>query len=170
MEIVLKKSIIREWRWEDKISLIQNANNIKVAGMVRDRFPFPYDDLAADSWLSQVVGERKQTNFTIVVKNKAVGAIGFETEGDIYMRSAEIGYWLGENYWGRGIMTEAVHAVTSYAFQSFDLCRLWAGVCSNNPTSVRVLEKNGYEFEGRLRKSITKFGKTLDQLVFAKII
>ena len=169
MKIILKKCILREWRWEDKISLIKNANNIKIAGMVRDRFPYPYDDVAADTWLREVSGERGQTNFAIIVKNKAVGAIGFETEGDIFIRSAELGYWLGEDYWGRGIMTEAVQAVTSYAFKNFDLCRLWAGVFSNNPTSVRVLEKSGYEFEGRLRKNITKFGKTLDQLVFAKI-
>lgn len=170
MEIVLKKCILREWRWKDKNSLIQNANNIKVAEMVRDRFPYPYDEVAADTWLNEVARERRQTNFAIVVKNKAVGAIGFESEGDVFYRSAELGYWLGEDYWGRGIMTEAVEAVTSYAFDNFDLCRLWAGVFSNNPTSVRVLEKNGYEFEGRLRKSITKFGQTLDQLVFARII
>lgn len=170
MQIVLKKCILREWRWEDKISLIENANNINVARMVRDRFPYPYDEQAADSWLNLVTSSKVQTDFTIVVEGKAVGAIGFESEGDIFYRSAEVGYWLGERYWGRGIMTEAIQAITTYAFSSFDLCRLWAGVFSNNPTSARVLEKNGYEFEGRLKKNVTKFGQTLDQLIFAKVI
>ena len=170
MRIVLKKCVLREWLWEDKVSLIKHANNIKVARVVRDRFPYPYDNAAADSWLNQVTKEKHQTNFAIIVKNKAVGAIGFDSEGDIFYRTAEVGYWLGEDYWGKGIMTEALGAITSYAFSNFDLCRLWAGVFSNNPASVRILEKNGYEFEGRLKKNITKFGQTLDQLVFAKVI
>ena len=170
MNIVLRQCMLREWRWQDKISLIENANNINVARMVRNRFPYPYDAEAADDWLSQVTTDKVQTDFAIIVDNKAVGAIAFESEGDIFYRSAEIGYWLGEDYWGRGIMTEAVQAVTSYAFQNFDLCRLWAGVFSNNPSSARILEKNGYEFEGRLKKNITKFGQTLDQLIFAKVI
>lgn len=170
MKLVLKKSILREWRWEDKDSLIHHANNIEVARMVLDRFPYPYNQLAADSWLNQVTTESIQTNFAIVVQNKVVGAIGVASEGDIFYRMAEIGYWLGQDYWGKGIMTEAVGAVTSYAFKNFDLCRLWAGVFSNNPASTRVLLKNGFEFEGRLKKSITKYGQSYDQLIFAKVI
>ncbi|MGI6448822.1 MAG: GNAT family N-acetyltransferase [Desulfitobacteriia bacterium] len=170
MEIVLRKCILREWRWEDKASLIKNADNYKIAKMVKDRFPYPYDEAAAANWLEFATREFSQTNFAIVVKDQAVGGIGFESQGDIFRRSAEIGYWLGESYWGQGIMTEAVKAVTAYAFRNFDLCRLQAGVFATNPASMRVLEKAGYRFEGRLRKSITKFGETIDQLVFAKVI
>jgi ribosomal-protein-alanine N-acetyltransferase len=170
MNLLLKKCVLREWRWEDKPSLMRNANNIKVARMVKDRFPYPYDETAADNWLQAVVGDFPQTNFVIVVKDQAVGGIGFESPGDIFKRSAEIGYWLGENYWNQGIMTETVKAVTAYAFQNFDLCRLYAGVFAINSASVRVLEKAGYQFEGRLKKSITKFGRTFDQLLFAKVI
>lgn len=170
MDIARKKCILREWRWKDKASLIHNANNYKVAKMVKDRFPYPYDETAADNWLRLVVQELPKTNFAIVVQDKAVGGIGFEMQSDIFYRSAEIGYWLGEDYWGRGIMTEAVKSVTAYAFQNFDICRLYAGVFATNPASCRVLEKAGYQFEGRLKKSITKFGQTIDQLMFAKVI
>ena len=170
MNIALKKCLLREWRWEDKDALIKNANNLNIAKMVKNRFPYPYDEAAANNWLSLVTIESPQTNFAIVVKNKAVGGIGFESQADIFRRSAEIGYWLGEDYWGKGIMTETVKAVTSFAFGNFDLCRMQAGVFATNSASVRVLEKAGYVFEGRLKKSITKFGQTIDQLVFAKVI
>lgn len=170
MNLVLKKCVLREWQWGDKKSLIKNANNPRIARMVKDRFPYPYDVAAADHWLGMVTNENPQTNFVILVKNKAVGGIGFEAQEDIFRRSAEIGYWLGEKYWGKGIMTEAVQAITAYAFDHFDLCRLYAGVFATNPASMRVLEKCGYEFEGRLKKSITKHGQTIDQFVFAKVI
>ncbi|NLI92309.1 MAG: GNAT family N-acetyltransferase [Peptococcaceae bacterium] len=170
MNIVLKKCVLREWRWEDKDSLIKNADNIKVARMVKDRFPYPYDETAADNWLKIATHDFPQTNFAIVIKDQAVGGISFESQGDIFRRSAEIGYWLGEDYWNKGVMTEAVKAITAFAFQNFDLCRLYAGVFATNPASVRVLEKSGYIFEGRLRKSITKFGQTIDQLLFAKVL
>lgn len=170
MNIVLKKSILREWHWEDKASLIKNADNYKIAKMVKDRFPYPYDERAAEGWLSTVTEEAPQTNFAIVIGEQAVGGIGFGSQGDIFRRSAEIGYWLGEDYWRKGIMTEAVKAVTAFAFANFDLCRIYAGVFATNPASVRVLEKAGYHFEGRLKKSITKFGQTYDQLLFAKVL
>lgn len=170
MNIVLKKCVLREWRWEDKESLIRNANNFKIARMVKDRFPFPYQEADANDWLLTVTREFPQTNFAIVLQNQAVGAIGFEFQGDIFRRAAEIGYWLGEDYWGQGIMTEAVKAVTEYAFRNFDLCRIYAGVFATNPASVHVLEKAGYQFEGRLKKSITKYGETIDELVYAKVI
>jgi RimJ/RimL family protein N-acetyltransferase len=84
-------------------------------------------------------------------------------------RSAEIGYWLGEEFWGRGIVTEALIAVTDHAFANHDLCRLFAHVFDWNPASARVLEKAGYAFEGRMRKSVTKEGQTIDQLMYAMI-
>jgi len=88
---------------------------------------------------------------------------------DLLRRSAEIGYWLGEEYWGRGIMTEAVRAMTEYAFETFDINRVYAGVLEYNLSSVRVLEKNGYVCEGRLRQAYTKDGKTYDQLLYSII-
>jgi RimJ/RimL family protein N-acetyltransferase len=101
------------------------------------------------------------------VDDEAVGGIGFTLQQDVAFRSAEIGYWLGEEFWGRGIATEALKAVTEHAFNEYDLCRLYAHVFEWNQASARVLEKAGYEFEGRLRKSVTKDGKTIDQLMYA---
>jgi RimJ/RimL family protein N-acetyltransferase len=88
-------------------------------------------------------------------------------QNDVFRRSAEIGYWLGEDYWGRGIVTQAVREVTEYAFSKFDLCRIYAGVFEWNPASMRVLEKCGYRLEARMKKAITKDGKTIDDFIFA---
>jgi RimJ/RimL family protein N-acetyltransferase len=103
------------------------------------------------------------------VDEEAVGGIGFTVQPDVAHRSAEIGYWLGEKFWGRGIATEALKAVTEYAFANYDLCRLYAHVFDWNPASARVLEKAGYRFEGRLKKSVTKNGQTIDQLIYAMV-
>jgi len=99
-----------------------------------------------------------------------VGGIGFSIQADVSYRSAEIGYWLGEEFWGRGIATAALLGVTEHAFAVYDLCRLYAHVFEWNVASARVLEKAGYAFEGRLIKSVTKEGKTIDQLLYAKTI
>jgi RimJ/RimL family protein N-acetyltransferase len=149
---------------------VVHANNRKVWLNLRDRFPHPYTKKAAQTWLDIVVGSRPETNFAIAIHNEAVGGIGFSIQADVGRRSAEIGYWLGEDYWGRGIASEALSAVTEYAFASFDLCRLYAHVFEWNPASTRVLEKAGYVFEGRLKKSVTKNDQTIDELVYAKTI
>ena len=114
-----------------------------------------------------MIDREPETNFAIAVNNEAVGGIGFTIQMDEARRSAEIGYWLGEEFWGRGIATEALIAVTDYAFCEFEICRLYAHVFEWNPASARVLEKAGYEFEGRMRKSVTKVGQTIDKLMFA---
>jgi ribosomal-protein-alanine N-acetyltransferase len=108
-----------------------------------------------------------ETHFAIVVQDQAVGGVGFAIQEDVFRRSAEIGYWLGEEFWGRGIATEAVRAVTEHAFAHHDLCRIYAGVFEWNPVSMRVLEKAGYAYEGRMRRSVTKAGSIIDQMVYA---
>jgi len=116
-----------------------------------------------------VVDQKPETNFAIAVADEAVGGIGFTVQPDVARRSAEIGYWLSEQFWGRGITTEALIAVTDHAFSHYDVCRLFAHVFDWNGASARVLEKAGYTFEGRLRKSVTKDGQTIDQLMYAII-
>ncbi len=160
---------MRSWEWEDRDSLVHHANNRNVWINLRDRFPHPYTANDARSWLESVIGLKPETNFAIAVLGEAVGGIGFVIQHDVAYRSAEIGYWLGENFWGRGIATEALIAVTEYAFSNFDLCRLYAHVFDWNGASARVLEKAGYVFEGRLRSSVTKNGQTIDQLMYAVI-
>ena len=169
MKLVLKTCTVRSWEWRDRDSIVLHANNRNVSINLRDRFPYPYTIRDARSWLEGVVDQERETNFAIDVAGEAVGGIGFIPQYDVGRRSAEIGYWLGEEFWGRGIATEALIAVTDYAFANFDLCRLYAHVFDWNGASSQVLEKAGYEFEGRMRKSVTKEGQTIDQLMYARI-
>jgi RimJ/RimL family protein N-acetyltransferase len=160
---------LRNWAWRDRDSIVRHANNRKISINLRDRFPYPYTTADARNWLDSVIGFEPETNFAIDVAGEAVGGIGFVLQHDVGRRSAEIGYWLGEEFWGRGIVTEALIAVTEHAFANYDLCRLYAHVFDWNGASARVLEKAGYELEGRMRKSVTKDGQTIDQLMYAII-
>lgn len=169
MKLTLKTCTVRNWEWRDRDAIVRYANNRKVSINLRDRFPYPYTARDARNWLDMVVDQKAETNFAIDVGEEAVGGIGFTPQYDVGRRSAEIGYWLGEPFWGRGIATEALVAVTDYAFANFDLCRLYAHVFDWNGASARVLEKAGYVFEGRLLKSVTKDGQTIDQLMYAMI-
>lgn len=167
MELKLTRSTIRDWRKGDEGSLVTHANNRKIWQNVRDAFPHPYTRADATDWIHKASSDDPMTSFAIEVDGAAVGAIGVVLQSDIFRRSAEIGYWLGEDYWSRGIVTEAVRAFTMWSFTTFDLCRIYAGVFDWNPGSVRVLEKAGFEFEGRMKKAVTKEGRTGDELIYA---
>ncbi|MFL6528358.1 MAG: GNAT family N-acetyltransferase [Chthoniobacterales bacterium] len=169
MELRLEKCTIRDWRAGDAASLARHGNNRKVSAFLRDQFPHPYTINDAEAYLARVLGEESRTAFCIDVGGVPVGGIGIEFYNDVYRQSATIGYWLGEELWNRGIMTEVVRAFTEWAFASFPLNRVSAEVFSNNPASARVLEKAGYTFEGRLRSRIVKYGIVLDGLMYARI-
>ena len=169
MNLKLATCTVRSWEWRDRDAIVRHANNRNVSINLRDRFPYPYTVSDARNWLEIVVGVKPETNFAIDVAGEAVGGIGFTLQPDVGHRSAEIGYWLGEEFWGRGIVTDALIAVTDHAFANYDLCRIYAHVFDWNGASARVLEKAGYTFEGRLRKSVTKDGMTIDQLMYAVI-
>jgi len=169
MRLDLKTCTLRSWEWRDRESIVRHANNRKVSLNLRDRFPHPYTERDARNWLDAVIGLEPETNFAIDVAGEAVGGIGYTIQYDVARRSAEIGYWLGEDFWGRGIATEALIAVTDHAFANHDLCRIFAHVFDWNGASARVLEKAWYTFEGRMRKSVTKEGQTIDQLMYAMI-
>jgi len=169
MRLELKTCTLRSWEWRDRDAIVRHANNRKVSLNLRDRFPYPYTERDARNWLDAVIGLEPETNFAIDVAGEAVGGIGYTMQYDVARRSAEIGYWLGEDFWGRGIATEALIAMTDHAFANHDLCRVFAHVFDWNQASARVLEKAGYAFEGRMRKSVTKEGQTIDQLMYAMI-
>jgi RimJ/RimL family protein N-acetyltransferase len=169
MRLELKTCTLRSWEWRDRDAIVRHANNRKVSLNLRDRFPYPYTERDARNWLDAVIGLEPETNFAIDVAGEAVGGIGYTMQSDVARRSAEIGYWLGEDFWGRGIATEALIAMTDHAFANHDLCRVFAHVFDWNQASARVLEKAGYAFEGRMRKSVTKEGQTIDQLMYAMI-
>jgi len=167
MEIILSRCLLRPYREGDRTSIARYANNRRIWINLRDRFPHPYTLADADAWIRQVAGQDPPTQCGIEVGGEVVGGIGVTLQENVHRRSAEIGYWLGEPFWGRGVMSEAVPAFTAYAFATFDLCRIYATVFEWNPASARILEKAGYVLEGRLRKSVTKDGRTVDQLIYA---
>ena len=169
MELKLERCTIREYRKGDEPSLVQHANNYKIWRNLRDRFPHPYTMKDAVEWVQQANASAPVTNFAIEVDGGAVGGIGLLPKEDVYRLSAEIGYWLGEAYWGRGIVSEAVRAITAYGFDNLHLNRIYAEVFAWNPASMRVLEKAGYQVEGRLRKSIVKDGQILDAIIYATV-
>jgi RimJ/RimL family protein N-acetyltransferase len=169
MQLDLGTCRIRSWSLADKESLVLNANNRSVWRNLLDRFPHPYTPADADDWLQQMVAEVPSTNFVIDVDGQLAGVIGFVPLPGMFRFTAEFGYWLGEHYWGRGIMTAAAQAVAEHAFTRHELYRLEAHVFEWNPASMRVLEKAGFVREGVLRKSIYKDGELIDRVMYARL-
>lgn len=165
----LERCRLRPWRDGDQDALVRHADNPKVARQLLDRFPHPYTREDADSWIALCQSGPAGTRFAIEVGGEAAGGVGLKLGDGNFCKTAEIGYWLGEAHWGRGIATEAVRAVTPWAFEAHDLARIQAGVFEANPASARVLEKAGYQFEGRLRQSVFKDGQLLDRLMYARL-
>jgi RimJ/RimL family protein N-acetyltransferase len=169
MEIVLKTSLIRSLRADDAPEMARNANDRDIWRNLKDQFPHPYSLEHAKRFIAFCASQERESAFAITVDGRLAGVIGFEHRGDIWRRSVEIGYWLGRDYWGRGISSAAVRAMTDWAFLQWDINRVWAGVFSWNPASSRVLEKAGFALEGRLAKSATKDGESVDELIYAVV-
>jgi ribosomal-protein-alanine N-acetyltransferase len=159
---------IREFQIDDATSLSRNADNPKIADQLRDRFPAPYRLADAEAWIARVAGQHPVASFAIATPDEVIGGIGLELHSDARIGAAELGYWLAEARWGRGIATRAVNAFTDRSFSEFDLMRIYATVFETNPASARVLEKAGFEFDGRLRLSVIKHGRALDQLLYSR--
>jgi [ribosomal protein S5]-alanine N-acetyltransferase len=169
VELKLKRCTIRDWRMDDAPSLAKHANNRRVWLGLRDRFPHPYGIEDAKEFLGRTtVGTGREKFYCIEIDGSAVGGIGMTIGEDVHRLSAEFGYWLAEEFWGQGIMSEVVPAFVNYSFDEFSLKRIFAAAYSNNPASAWVLEKAGFIFEGRLRKNVIKDGQILDSLLYAK--
>jgi RimJ/RimL family protein N-acetyltransferase len=164
-----ERCVVRPWREADVDSLAEQANNINVAKHLRDRFPHPYTRKHAQDFLKYATGLDDHSNLAIEVNGAAVGAIGYVPGNDVERFSAEIGYWLGEVFWGRGIVTEALQLTTEHAFRERNLLRLFALPFAENMASARVLEKCGYVREGLLRSSSVKYGMPRDQWLYARL-
>jgi ribosomal-protein-alanine N-acetyltransferase len=167
MNLKLKSCELRSWRSGDLESLVTYANNHNIWINLRDRFPHPYTIRDGHAFLKHTREQHPETAFAIIANGNAVGGIGFQLQGDVERVSAEIGYWLGEPFWGRGIATEALKALTEYAIVTHGLTRVYAVPFASNLASCRVLEKAGYVLEGRLRRSAVKDGSITDQLQYA---
>jgi RimJ/RimL family protein N-acetyltransferase len=167
--IPLSRALLRPWRTSDRASLLRNANDRDVWRNLRDRFPHPYTERDADEWLAHsAVEPAPPCLYAIDVDGDAVGTIALEAGPDIERWCWEIGYWLGQPYWGRGIVTEAVKAVSDAVFRETDVIRLYAPVFSWNRRSMRVLEKTGYQRGAVLERGGVKDGTVIDRVMYAR--
>eukprot|EP01112_Ceratiomyxa_fruticulosa_P015956 TRINITY_DN4781_c0_g1_i1.p1 TRINITY_DN4781_c0_g1~~TRINITY_DN4781_c0_g1_i1.p1 ORF type:complete len:183 (-),score=33.44 TRINITY_DN4781_c0_g1_i1:331-879(-) len=154
----------------DSHNIALHANDREVSIQLRDIFPHPYSLQDAERFIEFTSFDTSNLHFCVCLKDEAIGCLGVQFKNDVYFRSAEIGYWIGKKYWGRGIVTKCVKVVTKYVLENFDICRIFAEVSENNVGSSKVLEKAGFIQEGRLRKAITKDGKTYDALMYSIVI
>ncbi|HEY5891656.1 MAG TPA: GNAT family protein [Chthoniobacterales bacterium] len=172
MELVLRNCTVRSFVPQDAESHTEHINSRNIArNMCRIPYPFVLQD--SRDWIAIATSHEPETNFAITIDGKSVGGIGLSlssTEGcGVTGHAAEIGYWLGEKFWGRGIMTEVLEAVTDWGFSTFGLVRIHASVFAHNPASARVLEKAGYLFEGIQRAAFLKDSEFIDGLLYAKV-
>jgi RimJ/RimL family protein N-acetyltransferase len=160
---------IRKFNPTDVPSVAFYANSRKVWEGVRDIFPHPYTEKDALEFIQFANSCERDVIRAIDVNGKAIGAVGLHFKADIHRFNCEIGYWLGEDFHGKGIATKVVSQMVLMAFEKYNLLRVYAEVFSSNPASVRVLEKNGFTLEAKFYKAIVKDNKLLDLLVFSKI-
>ena len=166
----LARAEVRSWQEGDAESVALYANNRKIWRNLRDAFPHPYAIDDARAFIRSALERSPETLYAIAIDGRAAGGIGFTLHGDVERVSAEIGYWLGEPFWGQGITTEALKAVTRHALEAHGLTRVFAVPFEWNPASFRVLEKAGYVLEARLRRSAVKDGQVIDQLLYAYVV
>lgn len=160
---------IRPWSSRDAAALAKYANNRKIWLNLRDAFPHPYTAANAQEFLDMVDRQNPVTFYAIATREEAIGGIGISLKQDVHRLTAEMGYWLAEPYWAKGMMTETIAKFTDYAFKHFQLARIYAEPYANNFGSCRALEKAGYALEGRLHRSVFKDGQILDQLLYAQV-
>jgi [ribosomal protein S5]-alanine N-acetyltransferase len=161
---------LRQWRQEDCARLAELANNRKIWRNLREPFPYPYTLENAQRWIAYCGAMKgNQAHFAIEADGEVVGATGFTALGNVYRIGAEIGYWIGEPYWGRGIATAALIEASRLAFAGFPFERLQGEVFGWNHASMRVLEKAGYQLEGRHRRSVIKDGEVTDRVIYARL-
>ena len=170
MNIHGKAFTVREWQPGDAESIARHANNRNVSINLRDRFPYPYSLADAEAFLSRALERDSMTTFAIEVDGEAAGGIAFMLGTDIERFSAEVGYWLSESHWGKGILSELLPLACEQAFQLYSLNRIFALPYEKNVASCRVLEKAGFTLEGTLRKSAVKEGEVLDQRMYALVV
>jgi [ribosomal protein S5]-alanine N-acetyltransferase len=155
---------LRPWRESDLESLVRHANNFNIWKNLTDGFPYPYTEEAGIAWLKMAIHEQVNINLAIETDGEAVGGIGVTFKEDIYRINAVIGYWLSEEYWGQGLMSESVTLLVDYIFKKYpDILTVYAEIFSYNPASVRVLEKCGFHVEAIHKNAVIKNGQVIDE-------
>ena len=160
---------LRHFYYGDALSLAKHGNNYNVARNLRDSFPHPYTIEHARAWIQHVKEHESKTRFIIAYEDEAIGEIGFVAQLDVHRFTAEIGYWMSEDHWGKGVMGNAIAWVCQYARDKMGMVRIFADVVEHNAGSCKVLEKNGFVREAIFRKHIFKEGEFFDQYVFALV-
>jgi RimJ/RimL family protein N-acetyltransferase len=160
---------LRKWNEADLNSLVKYANNWNVAKWLTNGFPHPYTIEDGKAYLSMIANDNPIKVFAIEVGGETVGSIGIFPQSDLHEKSAEMGYWLAEEFWGQGIMPEAIQEIVEYGFRTFDIVRIFARPFSTNLKSQRVLEKAGFKLEARLEKALFKNGEFMNELIYAKL-
>lgn len=162
---------IRKWKLSDAKDLASVISNKKIQDNLRDGLPYPYTEQDATDYISAMLSEDENETFAfaITIDNKAIGSIGAFRQKNIHRHTAEIGYYIAEEYWGKGLMTEAVKQICSYIFDKSNIVRIYAEPFSYNKASCRVLEKAGFLYEGTLRSNAIKNGKTVDMLMYSRL-
>ena len=160
---------IRKWKLSDAADLAMIISNKKIQNNLRDGLPYPYTEQDGADFISDMLSadENETFAFAITADNKVVGSIGVFRQGNIHRLSAELGYYIAEEYWGRGIMTEAVRQICEYVFDKSDIIRIYAEPFAYNAASCRVLEKAGFQYEGTLRNNDVKNGKIIDMKMYS---
>ncbi|MDT2524653.1 GNAT family N-acetyltransferase [Enterococcus raffinosus] len=164
--------IIRKWRLEDAKDLAGMLSNKKIQDNLRDGLPYPYTEKDAQAFIQDMLAADSTKTFAFAIindENKAIGSIGAFRCENIHRQTAEMGYYLAEEYWGKGIATEAVKQLADHVFNQTDIMRIFAEPFSTNSGSCRVLEKSGFQFEGTLRKNAVKNGEIKDMQMYALI-
>lgn len=167
MEINFDEYKVRSYTHSDISSLVKYANNYNISRWLKDSFPFPYTEEEAVVWLATCSSQQPETCFAIADSNELIGGIGFHIREDVFRFNAEIGYWLGEPFWGKNIVSRAVKEMTHFIFTNFNINRIYANVFDGNPASAKVLTKCGYRREAVLIKSVFKENKFIDQHIYA---
>lgn len=167
--IECEKCILREWRPEDAASLAKYADNFEIWRYMRDGFPHPYTEADAQTFISMAIHSSGIGYFAIEVDGEAVGGMGFIPLRDVERVSGEVGYWLGEPFWGKGIVADAMKGMVEYIFTHTKLLHLFAKVYSTNPASMRVLEKAGFEKRAILRKAAIKNKQVIDLHYYERV-
>jgi ribosomal-protein-alanine N-acetyltransferase len=166
MRIITPSSILRDWTMDDADSLVKHADNPRIAERMRDLFPSPYTLDDAKRFIALATEPGPNLFLAIEIGGEAVGGIGIHPLDDVRRRSADIGYWLSESFWGQGIVTDAVSSLVPVAFERYDIVRLQAGIFSNNPGSMRVLEKCGFIREAVHKHAIWKNGNLVHEVMY----
>jgi RimJ/RimL family protein N-acetyltransferase len=168
MEIFSEGIVLRPWAISDASNLAIVANNKKIAENVRDGFPFPYSVRDAQDWLNIILPENYPPRFFAIISDRQlVGSIGIITKTDIYRKNLEIGFFISEDFWGKGFATKAIKAATSYAFRDFDIVRVYAETFSDNIGSQKALQKAGFKLEATLKKNIVKNEVIKDSCIYS---